>query len=138
MTTRDYFRAMTPTEHGLPTVGPNKRRLGALPSETDSVDGTFGPGTGGMSVSPGSPWHIPHHRRPRGMGRGATGPTQDWVFGIESDRLDDATLTARPDPRNPRKHAFVEPLTIVMYLEYYAALASTQTEWRRFWPQDLA
>lgn len=108
---REYFRAMTPTENGVPTVGPSKRMLGALPSETDSADGTFGPGTGGMSVSPDSPWPIPHHRRPRGMGRGATGPAQDWVFGIDNGALYAAALAARLDPNNPARHAFVEPTT---------------------------
>lgn len=65
---------MRPTDAGLPMVGSSKRMLGVLPSETDSADGTFGPGTGGMSVSPDSPWNVPDHRRPRAMGRGATGP----------------------------------------------------------------
>ena len=98
MSIRVYFRAMTPTGNGLPSVGPSKRMLGALPSETDSTDGTFGPGTGGMSVSPDSPWHVPHHRRPRGMGRGSTGAARDWVFGIDNDALYVAALAARLDP----------------------------------------
>src|SRR5664279_5980835 len=117
---------MTPTEDSLPSVGPSKRSLGALPSETDSADGTFGPGTGGMSVSPDSPWHIPHHRRPRWMGRGATGPTQDGVFGIENKALHVTALAGRPDPSNPAMHAFVEPLTTMTYEEYTTALAGTQ------------
>ena len=135
---REYFRAMTPAENGLPSVGPGKRMLGALPSETNSTDGTFGPGTGGMSVSPDSPWHIPHHRRPRGMGRGATGLAQDWVFGINNGALDDAALKARLDPGNPARHAFVEPLTNITLHAHTSALATTQTAWRRAWPLDLA
>ena len=138
MSISEYFRAMRPTEGGLPFAGTNKRMLGALPSETNSADGTFGPGTGGMSVSPDSPWHIPHHRRPRGMGRGATGPALDWVFGITNEALNFAALTARLDPVNPARHAFVEPLTTMTHSAYDTALMTTQAEWRRTWPQDLA
>ena len=131
MSIREYFRAMTPTGNGLPSVGPSKRMLGALPSETNSTDGTFGPGTGGMSVSPDSPWYIPHHRRPRWMGRGATGPAQDWVFGIDNGALYVAALAARLDPGNPTMHAFVEPMTTMTLPSYTIALATTQTKWRR-------
>ena len=129
---------MTPTADGLPSVGPSKRSLGALQSETDAADGAFGPGTGGMSVSPDSPWHIPHHRRPRWMGRGATGPAQDGIFGIGNKALHAAALTARLDPSNPTMHAFVEPFTTMTYEDYTTALVRTQTGWRRLWPQDLA
>jgi hypothetical protein len=91
-----------------------------------------------MSVAPDSPWHIPHHRRPRGMGRGATGPAQDAIFGIENDKLHVAALAARSDPTAPAMHAFVEPTTIMTYDEYTTTLARTQEAWRRLWPQDLA
>ncbi len=131
---RQYFRAMTPTEYGLPLVGPGKRRLGVLPTETTMSDGTFGPGTGGMSVSPDSPWHVPHHRRPRGMGKGATGPAEDWVFGIEQDALSPAALAARPDPSNPERHAFIEPTSVMTLPAYAAALSATQWAWRCAWP----
>ena len=135
---REYFRTMTPMGTGLPVVGPSKRKLGALPTETDSTDGTFGPGTGGMSVSPDSPWHIPHHRRPRGMGRGSTGPAQDWVFCVTNGILYNAKLNARLDPVKPAQHAFLEPLTTITFQEYTAALETTQATWRKAWPQDLA
>lgn len=91
-----------------------------------------------MSVSPDSPWHIPHHRRPRWMGRGATGPTRDGVFGIGNEALHVAVLAARLDPHNPEMHAFVEPLATMTYEDYSATLSRTQTVWRRLWPQDLA
>ena len=138
MTITEYFRAMTPTEVGLPSVGPSKRTLGALPTETESADGTFGAGAGGMSVSPDSPWNVPNHRRPRWMGRGATGHTQDGVFSIKNEPLHVAALDARRDPVNPAAHAFVEPFATMTYSEYTTALASTQAAWRRLWPQDLA
>lgn len=138
VSTSKYFRSMTPTESGLPSIGPNKRTLGALPSETYSSDGTFGPGTGGISVSPNSPWHIPQHRRPRGMGRGSTGPGKDWVFGIDNGGLHVHFLSTRLDPQNTQRHAFVEPLATITLLEYNTSLAATQGHWRRAWPQDLA
>lgn len=72
------------------------------------------------------------------MGRGATGPAQDGLFGIVSEALHVAALAARPDPNNPALHAFVEPLTTMTYEDYTATLARTQTVWRRLWPQDLA
>ena len=90
-----------------------------------------------MSVSPDSPWHIPHHRRPRWMGRGATGPAHDAVFSIANQALQNAALTARPDPTNPAMHAFVEPLATMTHQDYTNALVRTQTDWRRLWPQDL-
>jgi hypothetical protein len=131
---RDYFRAMTPTEGERPVLGANKRALGALANETTDITGTFGPGTGGMSVSPDSPWFVPHHRRPRGMGRGSTGPVQDWIFAIGDPALDSASLSARLDPQSPERHAFIEPVTRLTFGDYNAALAATQAAWRRFWP----
>ena len=131
---QEYFRAMTPMTSGLPAVGPSKRMLGVLPTETNRTDGTFGPGTGGMSVSPDSVWNVPHHRRPRGMGRGSTGPSQDCVFRIENDALAFASLSARLDPPDSRKHAFVEPLVMIKLEDYTSVLVSTQSSWRRAWP----
>jgi len=72
------------------------------------------------------------------MGRGATGPTQDGIFGIGNEAIHVAELAARPDPKNPVIHAFIEPLATTTYEEYTAALARTQAVWRRLWPLDLA
>jgi hypothetical protein len=72
------------------------------------------------------------------MGRGATGPAQDGVFGILNEALYVAALEAGPDPNNPAMHAFVEPLTIMTYKDYTVTLARTRTAWRRLWPLDLA
>lgn len=138
MNSDQYFRAMAPAEDGLPSIGPSKRSLGAVANETNAPDGTFGPGTGGMSVAPKSPWNMPHHRRPRWMGNGSTGPKVDGVFGITDGAFLLATLTARLDPVNPGGHAFVEPLSEMTYVEYSNTLASTRSDWRRHWPQDLA
>ena len=100
--------------------------LGVLPDETNAPDGTFGPGTGGLSVSPGSLWHVPNHRRPHGMGRGATGPVRDWIFMIDDGGLRATSLSTRLDPVNPIRHAFVEPIRILKLSEYNAVLVTTQ------------
>src|SRR5437867_3544618 len=101
---------MKPADNGLPSVGPSARMLGVRLGEiaVDAV-GLAVPGSGGMSVALGTPWHLPHHRRPSGMGRGSTGPAADRVYGTSDLALADVRLVARPDPRQPTRHAFVEP-----------------------------
>ena len=88
----------------------------------------------GMSVAPDSPWHVPNHRRPPGMGRGSAGKVQDWIFGINDDAIRAALLAARLDPRNPKEHAFIEAVSVLTLSAYTAALTTTQTSWRRVWP----
>ena len=44
MSITEYFRAMTPTEHGLPSVGPGKRKLGSGAHCDPTKDGVFGIG----------------------------------------------------------------------------------------------
>ena len=129
-----YFRSMTPSADGQPIVASSKRSLGVLAEESNAPDGSFGPGTGGLSVSPDSPWNLPNHRRPRGMGRGSTGVATDWVFGIDGLSLTLAELVARPDPNNPMGHAFVEPTKILSHEGYNGMLLKTRTYWRCKWP----
>ena len=129
---------MTPTVDGLPSFGPSKRMLGVNRDETTAPDGTFGPGTGGMSVAPDSPWNVPNHRRPQGMGRGSTGHCRDWMFVINMVALADADLGVRLDPEHPEIHAFVEPARRLAIEEYAIALGATQTKWRCEWPPASA
>jgi hypothetical protein len=127
------FRGMTPADDGMPTVGRSGRSLGVrvpLDIQIDS-EGRVYPATGGMSVAPDSMWHLPHHRRPRGMGRGSTGPAIDWVFSLSQVSND---LTVRPDPDRPTKHAFIEPAEIVPLETYETSIARTRPDWRRAWP----
>jgi len=50
---------------GKPAIGPTARTLGARPGDIEvDAEGMVHPGTGGMSVSPGSPRNLPVHRRP--------------------------------------------------------------------------
>lgn len=115
-------------------VGSHKRKLGALPDETNSIDGGFGPTTGGMSVSPGTYWNVPHHRRPRDMGGGSTGPSGDCIFAITVPQLSIQRLMVRRDPRNPEVHAYVESMIERTHQEYSEALALTRGSWRVAWP----
>lgn len=72
------------------------------------------------------------------LGRGATGPARDGVFGIVNEALHGATLAARLDPKNPAMHAFIEPLTTLKYEDCTTAMARTQSFRRRLWPWDFA
>jgi hypothetical protein len=130
------FRAMTPALDGLPMVGRAARLLGVrVPQDiAPDRDGEVRPGTGGMSVAPTSMWDLPNHRRPRGMGRGSTGPSNDQVYSLQEVVLDDQLLALRADPEAPMINAFVEPLTIVALSEYATRLAGTRPSWMRVWP----
>jgi len=106
-----FFRSMTPDEFGFPVVARSARAPGVRVPEDVELDDEemVVPGTGGMSVAPTSMWNLPNHRRPRGLKRGSTGPTGDCVFSLESLALGKFLLTARPDPDQPARHAFIEP-----------------------------
>ena len=127
---------MTPDVDGLPTGGRSARKLGVrVPGDVmPDAAGYVIPGTGGMSVAPDSLWNLPHHRRPRGMGRGSTGPVQDQVFSIASVPLRDNGLVARRDPKAPVVHALVEPMQKVFLEEFEHAIVATRPSWRRVWP----
>jgi hypothetical protein len=134
--TRLFYRAMIPSGDGLPTVGRTARCLGVRASDvTVGPDGSIAPGMGGMSVAPGSPWNLPHHRRPRSLGRGSTGHDQDRVFEVAEDRVGAASLAVRPDDRRPELHAFVEPATRMQLVDYEQALAATRPAWKVVWPR---
>ncbi len=62
------------------------------------------------------------------MGRGSTGPAQDWVFCVTNGVLHNAKLKARLDQGNPAHHAFLEPLTTMTFQAYAAALVTTQAK----------
>jgi hypothetical protein len=127
---------MTPDLDGLPQVGPVARKLGVRVPEdvTPNQAGEVVPGTGGMSVFLGSVWNLPHHRRPRGMGQGSTGPLQDHVFSIGAAPLQQRGLVARPDPDAPQLHALVEPVQQVALQMFEASLAATRPDWQVVWP----
>lgn len=127
---------MTPAADGLPLVGPSARTLGVrVPQDVmPNAVGDVVPGSGGMSVAPDSMWNLPHHRRPRGLGRGSTGHVQDYVFAVEPASLQEQVLVVRPDPAAPRIHALVEPMRPVPLQMFEYALAATRLHWRVEWP----
>lgn len=131
-----YFRSMLPAQDGLPAVGRSARSLGVrVPRDIEpDAEGRVRPNTGGMSVSPASIWNIPHTRRPRGLGRGSTGPAADRVYSINSTSLTRQELELRADPRAPTLHALVEPRAETRLETYEGALASTRPAWRQEWP----
>ena len=132
----EYFRSMTPGPDGTPEVGRSARRLGVRVPQDVQPDaaGLVQPRTGGLSVSPGSRWNLPNHRRPQPLGRGSTGPAADIVYAITELPLEGRALVARRDPRRPDKHAFVEPSAPMPLSAYESALESTRSDWRRVWP----
>ena len=131
-----YYRAMSPDLDGLPKIGRNARMLGVRVPEDIAPDekGMVRPGIGGMSVAPGSPWTVPNHRRPRGMHRGSTGPSGDYLYSIADASIPVASLAFRLDTEHPQLHAFVEPATSVEHSTYEANLANTRGHWRKVLP----
>lgn len=127
------FRGMEPGPDGSPLVGRTTRRLGVRVPEDIAPDaaGDVHPGTGGMSVSPDSMWNLPHHRRPRGMQRGSTGPVEDRIYATDPADLKRQPLDIRPD--TPR-HATVEPSMQMNLANYEGALAATRPFWVQAWP----
>ena len=126
-----FFRSMIPAEDGSPRLERSARGLGVrIPKDIQPDEhGNVLPQRGGMSVAPESLWNLPHHRRPRGMGRGSTGPDTDRVFSIGQLAIETAGLTIRPDPNRPRKHAFVEPPAPLQLENYEKRLSSTRKSW---------
>ncbi len=127
------FRGMEPAPDGLPLVGRATRRLGVRVPEDIAPDAAedVHPGTGGMSVAPDSMWNLPHHRRPRGMQRGSTGPVRDRVYAIALAALKQQPLDIRPS--SPR-HATVEPSRPMPLATYEDALTATRPSWIQAWP----
>ena len=131
-----YFRAMTPDADRLPAVGDSARKLGVrVPQDvTPDANGTVIPQSGGMSVAPDSMWNLPNHRRPRGLGRGSTGPEQDYVYSLASACLEPRGLTSRLDAVAPSLHVLIEPAYRISLHAFKAALADTRPDWSMVWP----
>ena len=126
----------TPAEDGLPGVGRSALTLGVRVPKDISPNGSglVEPGTGGLSVAPDSLWNPPHHRRPRFIGRGSSGPPNDWVFMIMSDPIVRESLAVRGDPLRPERHAFIEPGRPMELGACESALTGTRPDWEAVWP----
>jgi hypothetical protein len=132
----EVYRAMQADRDGRPLVGRAARMLGVRVPEDIAVmpDGCVVSGSGGMSVSPGSLWYVPSHRRPRGLGRGSTGAPNDRIYRTASRTLSEGNLTLRADPAAPARHALVEPSARMPLPQYEEALHSTRPYWQQEWP----
>jgi hypothetical protein len=130
------FRGMEPGLDGLPLVGRSVRKLGVrVPGDiAPNADGDVRPGTGGMSVAPGSMWNVPNHRRPRGMLNGSTGDAGDRVYAIDPAEIMKRPLSVRPHPPESTLHAHVEPSRQMSLGAYEDALATTRPSWVQAWP----
>lgn len=125
------YRAMKPSEDGLPEVGRSARKLGVrtpreaanpdVPAKAD--DEIIRPGTGGMSVAPDEPANLPPMRRPTELG--GTGKDPVWEIDTADLSLD---LQFRQDKLT---HGLIEPASEMPLSEFETALAATRTKWRR-------
>lgn len=122
---RDLYRAMK-DDNGAPLVDPNHlgvRTTGPhIDIESDAL-GLVHPGTGGMSVTPDDPIHMPRHFRPRDLGGRGKRPV--WL--ISSARIADP-LAARQDRPT---HWQIEPSFRMALAAYESALAETAPHWSR-------
>lgn len=115
------YRSMT-RSGTMPEVGRSRRKLGIVPDgDIPVVDGMVSPQTGGMSVSRGSPFSLPDHRRPPEFG----GEGKDPVWRIQEHQLG-GKLRLRMDSRT---HGLVEPATKMCLAEYEKALEETRPSW---------
>ena len=117
-------------------LGPTARTLGARPGPVPGPgvdipvrDGLVQPGTGGLSVAPDDPMNLPRMRRPREFG----GTGKDPVWGMNTNDLG-SDLVYRPDPADPSRHWFVEPVREMSYDEYQQALEATRAHWQAVAP----
>lgn len=79
-----------------------------------------------MSVAVDAPKNLARHRRDAAFG--GYGP--DPVWEIDDEDLP-SKLAFRPDPRNPSRHGFVEPIEPMTLAEYQNALATSRGFWSR-------
>ncbi|WP_456238716.1 Tse2 family ADP-ribosyltransferase toxin [Paraburkholderia antibiotica] len=108
---------------GLPVAEPTARGLGARPDVDIPVgsDGMVHPGTGGISVAPGSAANLPPHRRPASMG----GTGKDCACMLNTTSLPDSLKYVQ----DSASHGTIQPSTSMSLSDYQAALASTRDKW---------
>jgi len=126
------LRAMKADEYGESEIGNTARTLGVRtggrrPDIVVAASGLVLPETGGMSVSPPPPENLPEHRRPDEYG----GIGKDPVWELETDSLP-PELTYRPDPKEPDRHGFIEPVRPMHINDYETFLHMTRRLWRPF------
>lgn len=118
------FRCMREASDGLPMIGPTARTLGVRPDDDISVrEGKVQPGTGGMSVAPDDPFHLPRHRRPPEFG--GTGKDPVWCIDIRDSGTD---LSFRQDKPS---HGLFEPAREMSIEDFQQALADLAPKWSK-------
>jgi hypothetical protein len=120
------YRSMKISANGLPMGGATARTLGIREGiDILVISDQVKPNTGGMSVSPSPLYNLPTHRRPAAFG----GTGKDPVWKINVNCLSAFQLQYRPDPHQPNKHGFIEPITEMPLEEYQQAIVATLHEW---------
>ncbi|HEW98667.1 MAG: hypothetical protein DRR16_01090 [Candidatus Parabeggiatoa sp. nov. 3] len=120
------YRSMKISANGLPMVGETARTLGIRKGiDISVISDQVKPNTGGMSVSPPPPYNLPTHRRPAAFG----GTGKDPVWEINLVCLSTFQLQYRPDPHQPNKHGFIEPIKEMPLEDYQQAIVATLHEW---------
>jgi hypothetical protein len=122
------YRGMMDDGEGQPVCGPSARKLGVRLEGDIRIpdDGIVEPGTGGMSVGLDDPMNVRPHRRPSEFG----GFGRDPLWRIDEADLPDR-LVMRPDPEDPSRHGFVEPIERMSLAEYQEVLATSRGFWER-------
>jgi hypothetical protein len=119
-------------EDGSPSTGPTNYQLGVRTNAGAYSDveidahGNVHPGTGGMSVSPDHPEHLPFYRRPAEWKGKATWRYPVWAISAEHLGPD---LAYRPSEDNPSGHGYIEPAFTMPFDRYREALEATRPHW---------
>ncbi|HEY5959169.1 MAG TPA: hypothetical protein VIV60_21575 [Polyangiaceae bacterium] len=83
------------------------------------------PRTGGLSTTPDDPALLPPHVRPPSLGGKGKLP----LFALDVSLLDNS-LTPRRDPKNPNKHAFIEPDSTMELSALQGHLCGSRHAWQ--------
>ena len=112
---------------GKPLCGSVANELGVRPGVDISPDSTgqVQPATGGLSTTPDDPGLLPPHVRPPNLG----GKGKLSIFVLDVADMDQH-LVARRDPKNPRKHAFVEPSVAMALGTLQELLCGSRGAWQ--------
>jgi hypothetical protein len=121
------FRAMKRASDGKPLCGSLANELGVRPGVDISADsaGQVRPATGGLSTTPDDPSFLPPHVRPANLGGRGKLP----VFVLDVADMDQELVACR-DPKNPRKHAFIEPSIAMFLTTFQERLCRGRSNWR--------
>jgi hypothetical protein len=121
------FRAMRSTPSGHPVCGPKATNLGVRERDLPpDEEGMVSPDAGGMSSTPDDPRLLPEEFRPESLGGFGRLP----VFSLDVAKLGH-NLQLRRDPKRPRKHAFVEPASRMLFSDYEQRVYETAQDWKK-------